>query len=52
MGLGVFGGGIESAKFLSKYCSHLLVTDLRDENVLAESIAALRAWASERARRA
>lgn len=41
MGLGVFGGGVESAKFLSKYCSHLLVTDLRDENVLAESIAAL-----------
>lgn len=41
MGLGVFGGGIESAKFLSKYCSHVLVTDLRDENVLAESIAAL-----------
>ena len=42
MGLGVFGGGIESAKFLSKYCSHVLVTDLRDENVLAESIAALK----------
>ncbi|MCA8914592.1 MAG: hypothetical protein KDB90_04200 [Planctomycetes bacterium] len=41
MGLGVFGGGIESAKFLSRYCSHVLVTDLRDESVLKESIDAL-----------
>lgn len=41
MGLGVFGGGVESAKFLSRYCSSVLVTDLRDENVLKESIGAL-----------
>lgn len=42
MGLGVFGGGIESAILLSKYCSRVLVTDLRDEDVLADSIAALK----------
>ena len=41
MGLGVFGGGIESAKFLTKYCSSVVVTDLRDETVLAESISVL-----------
>jgi UDP-N-acetylmuramoylalanine-D-glutamate ligase len=41
MGLGVFGGGIEAAKFLSRRCSHVLVTDLRDEDVLSESVAAL-----------
>lgn len=42
MGLGVFGGGVESAKFLSKYCSTVLVTDLRDDAVLADSIAELK----------
>jgi UDP-N-acetylmuramoylalanine--D-glutamate ligase len=41
MGLGVFGGGTEAAKFLSRYCSSLVVTDLRGEEVLAESIAEL-----------
>ncbi|MCA8918176.1 MAG: hypothetical protein KDB32_03795, partial [Planctomycetes bacterium] len=41
MGLGVFGGGVESAKFLAKYCDSVLVTDLRSEEVLADSIAAL-----------
>ncbi|MBX3459897.1 MAG: hypothetical protein KF696_08015 [Planctomycetes bacterium] len=38
MGLGVFGGGTESAKFLARYCSSLLVTDLRDEATLRESL--------------
>ena len=41
MGLGVFGGGTEAAKFLARYCSSLVVTDLRGEEVLAESIAEL-----------
>lgn len=41
MGLGVFGGGIESARFLAKYCDSVLVTDLRSAEVLADSIAAL-----------
>ncbi|MDC1142882.1 Mur ligase family protein, partial [Planctomycetota bacterium] len=41
MGLGVFGGGIESAKFLARYCDSVVVTDLRDEQVLAASIEAL-----------
>ncbi|MCC7508871.1 MAG: hypothetical protein IT464_05820 [Planctomycetes bacterium] len=38
MGLGVFGGGTESAKFLATYCSHVVVTDLRGEDVLRESV--------------
>lgn len=42
MGLGVFGGGTESAKFLARYCSRVLVTDLRNESVLADSLAELK----------
>lgn len=42
MGLGLFGGGVEAAKFLARYCSRVVVTDLRDKNVLAESIAELK----------
>ncbi len=38
MGLGVFGGGTESAKFLAGLCSSVVVTDLRGENVLADSV--------------
>jgi len=38
MGLGLFGGGVEAAKFLCGYCSQVVVTDLRDEGVLQESI--------------
>lgn len=41
MGLGVFGGGTESAKFLARYCGSLVVTDLRTESVLADSLAEL-----------
>ena len=41
MGLGVFGGGVEAARFLARYCDSVLVTDLRGESVLAESIAAI-----------
>lgn len=38
MGLGLFGGGTEAAKFLARYCDRVLVTDLRNEEVLADSI--------------
>ncbi|MCB9933473.1 MAG: hypothetical protein H6841_08635 [Planctomycetes bacterium] len=38
MGLGLFGGGTEAAKFLARYCDRVLVTDLRNEEVLAASI--------------
>lgn len=38
MGLGLFGGGTEAAKFLARYCDRVLVTDLRSEEVLADSI--------------
>lgn len=41
MGLGVFGGGVEAARFLAGLCERVIVTDLRDESVLRESIAAL-----------
>jgi UDP-N-acetylmuramoylalanine--D-glutamate ligase len=42
MGLGLFGGGVEAARFLAGYCSRVLVTDLRDASVLADSVEALR----------
>ncbi|MBX3473501.1 MAG: hypothetical protein KF754_03895 [Planctomycetes bacterium] len=38
MGLGLFGGGVEAAKFLCGYCSQVVVTDLRDASVLQESM--------------
>ncbi|MBE7492386.1 MAG: UDP-N-acetylmuramoyl-L-alanine--D-glutamate ligase [Planctomycetes bacterium] len=38
MGLGLFGGGVEAAKFLCGYCPHVVVTDLRDAGVLRESM--------------
>ncbi len=38
MGLGTFGGGAESAKFLAGLCSRVVVTDLRDEAILADSV--------------
>lgn len=41
MGLGVFGGGIESAIFLAGVCDSVVVTDLRDETVLSDSVRAL-----------
>ena len=47
MGLGLFGGGVEAAKFLCRYCSHVVVTDLRDAAVLQESINELKGLAIE-----
>lgn len=41
MGLGLFGGGVEAARFLAGYCDSVMVTDLRDAAVLADSIVAL-----------
>jgi UDP-N-acetylmuramoylalanine--D-glutamate ligase len=38
MGLGLHGGGLESARFLLKHGAELTVTDLRDEQTLAPSI--------------
>jgi len=38
MGLGLHGGGLESARFLLKRGATLTVTDLRDEQTLAPSI--------------
>jgi len=38
MGLGLHGGGLESARFLLKQGADVTVTDLRDEKILAPSI--------------
>ena len=38
MGLGLHGGGLESAKYLLRHGASLTVTDLRDEKTLAPSI--------------
>ncbi|GHV89228.1 UDP-N-acetylmuramoylalanine--D-glutamate ligase [Spirochaetia bacterium] len=38
MGLGLHGGGLESARYLAGHGAILTVTDLRDETVLAPSI--------------
>jgi UDP-N-acetylmuramoylalanine--D-glutamate ligase len=38
MGLGLHGGGLESARFLLRHGAELTVTDLRDEQTLAPSI--------------
>jgi UDP-N-acetylmuramoylalanine--D-glutamate ligase len=43
MGLGLHGGGLESARFLLKRGAELTVTDLRDEQTLAPSIEQLSA---------
>jgi UDP-N-acetylmuramoylalanine--D-glutamate ligase len=43
MGLGLHGGGLESARFLLKRGAELSVTDLRDEQTLAPSIEQLEA---------
>lgn len=42
MGLGLFGGGVESARWLAARGARVTVTDLRDARALAESIEALR----------
>jgi len=38
MGLGLHGGGLQSARFLLKHGAEITVTDLRDEKTLAPSI--------------
>ena len=38
MGLGVFGGGVDSAKFAARLAKKVIVTDKTDEKKLAESI--------------
>jgi UDP-N-acetylmuramoylalanine--D-glutamate ligase len=43
MGLGLHGGGLESARYLLKHGAELTVTDLRDEQTLAPSIEQLEA---------
>lgn len=39
MGLGAFGGGVGAVQFLARNGAHICVTDLRDAETLAESIA-------------
>jgi UDP-N-acetylmuramoylalanine--D-glutamate ligase len=41
MGLGLHGGGLESARYLARHGAVLTVTDLRDEKTLAPTIAKL-----------
>ena len=43
MGLGLHGGGIESAYYLARHGAQVTVTDLRDEKILAPSIERLEA---------
>jgi len=43
MGLGLHGGGLESARYLFRHGALLTVTDLRDEKILAMSIEQLEA---------
>ena len=43
MGLGLHGGGLESARYLYRRGAELTVTDLRDEKILAPSIEQLEA---------
>jgi UDP-N-acetylmuramoylalanine--D-glutamate ligase len=42
MGLGLFGGGVGAARFLIRQGASLTVTDLRSNQVLAESVEALK----------
>ncbi|MFO7849151.1 MAG: UDP-N-acetylmuramoyl-L-alanine--D-glutamate ligase [Spirochaetia bacterium] len=44
MGLGLHGGGVASARFFASHGAEVSVTDLRDEHILSESIAALRGF--------
>ncbi|MDR0583910.1 MAG: UDP-N-acetylmuramoyl-L-alanine--D-glutamate ligase [Treponema sp.] len=48
MGLGLHGGGLESACYLLRHGAELTVTDLRDERVLAPSIQRLEAGSAGR----
>jgi UDP-N-acetylmuramoylalanine--D-glutamate ligase len=42
MGLGLFGGGVGAARFLIRQGASLTITDLRSDQVLAESVEALK----------
>ncbi|MCD6335356.1 MAG: UDP-N-acetylmuramoyl-L-alanine--D-glutamate ligase [Candidatus Latescibacteria bacterium] len=42
MGLGLFGGGVGAARFLIRRGASVTITDLRSDQVLAASVAALR----------
>ncbi|MCE5340970.1 MAG: UDP-N-acetylmuramoyl-L-alanine--D-glutamate ligase [Planctomycetaceae bacterium] len=42
MGLGVFGGGVDTAKFAARYAKKVIVTDKGDEKKLAGSIKELK----------
>ena len=44
MGLGLHGGGAESARYLAEKGAEVTVTDLRDEKILAPSIEKLAAY--------
>jgi UDP-N-acetylmuramoylalanine--D-glutamate ligase len=48
MGLGLHGGGLESARFLLKRGAELIVTDLRDEQTLAPSLEQLEIFRNNR----
>ncbi|MCL2270970.1 MAG: UDP-N-acetylmuramoyl-L-alanine--D-glutamate ligase [Treponema sp.] len=52
MGLGLHGGGLESAHYLLKHGAELTVTDLRDEKTLAPSIEQLEKYCEESSRHA
>jgi UDP-N-acetylmuramoylalanine--D-glutamate ligase len=47
MGLGLHGGGLESARWLLRRGAELTVTDLRDEDTLAPSLEALETFRRE-----
>ena len=38
MGLGVFGGGVDTAKFAARYAKKVIVTDKADEKKLGASL--------------
>jgi UDP-N-acetylmuramoylalanine--D-glutamate ligase len=47
MGLGLSGGGLETAKFLLERGAHVTVTDLKTESALAPSVSELKRFAAE-----
>jgi UDP-N-acetylmuramoylalanine--D-glutamate ligase len=46
MGLGVFGGGVDSAKFAARFAKKVIITDKADERKLADSIKELEEFAN------
>ncbi|MDR1971689.1 MAG: UDP-N-acetylmuramoyl-L-alanine--D-glutamate ligase [Treponema sp.] len=51
MGLGLHGGGLETARYLARHGAELTITDLRDEKALAPSIEKLEAALGEGGKR-